>query len=138
MSIERRNVFARFVNDLKTLSKCVDMQNAAIVTDGNLSQVLSIGINGGPKGLEDCLCHTAEKYGCVHAEMNALIKCMSAEPGKAMFVTTSPCKQCAGAIINFPGGFEVVYYIKQWKNTLGLELLERAGIRTVWIGDEVI
>lgn len=128
---DRIAVFANFVHDLSALSKCEERKVAAIITDRELTQIYSIGLNGGPKGLVDCMCKIDGKYGCVHAEINALIKCRSDAPGKVMFVSLSPCKQCAAAIINAPGGFSTVYYLQQWKDTTGIELLKKAGIRCV-------
>lgn len=129
MSYQKRlNVFKNFVNDLATLSKCSERKVAAIITNRDLTQVYSIGLNGGPKGLVDCMCMIDGKYGCIHAEINALIKCTNNEPGKVMFVTLSPCKQCAAAIINAPGGFSAVYYSEEWKDTTGIKLLRQAGI----------
>lgn len=125
----RLQVFKRFTQDLASLSKCSEKHVAAIITDKDLSQVYSIGINGGPKGLVDCMCKIDGKYGCVHAEMNALVKCHSDAPDKVMFVTLSPCKQCAAAIINAPGGFSAVYYNEEWKEDSGIKLLRAAGIR---------
>lgn len=127
---DRCQVFARFVKDLATLSKCKERKVAAVITDRNLQQVYSIGLNGGPKGLVDCMCSIDSKYGCIHAEINALIKCRSDDDNKVMFVTLSPCKACAAAIINAPGSFSTVYYLEEWKDTTGLELLRNAGIST--------
>jgi deoxycytidylate deaminase len=128
-------VFARFAKDLAALSKCTERKVAAIITDKNLSQIYSIGLNGGPKGLVDCMCKIDGKYGCVHAEINALVKCNNDDKDKVMIVTLSPCKQCAAAIINAPGGFSAVYYIDQWKDTTGVNLLTSAGIRCECVGD---
>lgn len=125
----RLQVFKRFAKDLALLSKCEERRVAAIITDKDLSQVYSIGLNGGPKGLVDCMCKMDGKYGCVHAEINALIKCRSDAPDKVMIVTLSPCKQCAAAIINAPGGFSAVYYTTAWKDDSGIKLLKAAGIR---------
>ena len=125
---ERMEVFKDFTTNLATLSKCCEHKVATIITDKDLTQVYSIGLNGGPKGLVDCMCKIDGKYGCVHAEINALIKCMTNDPGKVMFVTLSPCKQCAAAIINAPGGFSAVYYFEEWKDTTGIKLLKQAGI----------
>ena len=130
---ERIKVFVNFAKDLAKLSKCRERQVAAIITDNDLSQVYSIGLNGGPKGLMDCMCGISSKYSCVHAEVNALIKCRSDAEGKVMFVTLSPCIQCAAAIINAPGSFSAVYYTEQWKDTTGLELLKNAGIKCVHV-----
>lgn len=128
---DRLQVFAKFAKDLAALSKCEERKVAAVITDKNLSQVYSIGLNGGPKGLVDCMCKIDGKYGCIHAEMNALIKCRSNDPDKVMFVTLSPCKQCAAAIINAPGGFSTVYYLEEWKDSTGISLLKSAGINAI-------
>lgn len=130
---KRIKVFADFTRDLASLSKCEERHVAAIITDRELTQVYSIGINGGPKGLVDCMCSIDGKYGCLHAEINALVKCQSAEQGKVMFVTLSPCKQCAAAIINAPGGFSSVYYMEEWKDRTGIELLKNAGVNCVYL-----
>lgn len=127
--MNRLAVFKRFAEDLATLSKCNERHVAAVITDKDLTQVYSIGLNGGPKGLVDCMCAIDGKYGCIHAEINALVKCTNTDSDKVMFVTLSPCKQCAAAIINAPGGFSAVYYIEQWKDTTGIELLKAAGIK---------
>lgn len=127
--MNRLTVFKRFAEDLATLSKCNERHVAAVITDKDLTQVYSIGLNGGPKGLVDCMCAIDGKYGCIHAEINALVKCTNTDSDKVMFVTLSPCKQCAAALINAPGGFSAVYYIEQWKDTTGIELLKAAGIK---------
>jgi dCMP deaminase len=134
MKNNRISVFANFTKELAGLSKCEERKVAAIITDRDMTQVYSIGVNGGPKGLVDCMCKIDGKYGCIHAEINALVKCRSDAPGKVMFVTLSPCKQCAAAIINAPGGFSTVYYIEEWKDTTGIELLKSAGINVICLG----
>ena len=129
----RVSSFAKFARDLAKQSKCKERQVAAVITDKALSQVYSIGINGGPKGLVDCMCAIEGKYGCIHAEINALIKCRSDDKDKVMFVTLSPCISCAAAIINAPGGFSAVYYLDRWKNVEGIKLLNQAGIKCVQV-----
>lgn len=126
---KRLKVFKSFTKELASLSKCSERGVAAIITDKNLSQVYSIGVNGGPKGLVDCMCNIDGKYGCVHAEINALVKCRSDAQDKIMIVTLSPCKQCAAAIINAPGSFSAVYYVDAWKDDSGTKLLKAAGIK---------
>lgn len=131
---ERLEVFKHFAQDLAGLSKCNERHVAAIITDKDLTQVLSIGINGGPKGIVDCMCSIEGKYGCIHAEINALVKCQSAAEDKVMIVTLSPCKQCAAAIINAPGSFSAIYYIEEWKDRAGINLLQEANINVVNMG----
>ena len=132
-SLSRIKVFAKFTSDLAKLSKCEERQVAAVITDNDLSQIYSIGINGGPKGLLDCMCNSTGKYGCIHAEINALIKCHSDAPDKVMFITLSPCISCAAAIINAPGGFSTVYYMEEWKDDEGIRLLKSANIKCVYL-----
>lgn len=129
----RLKVFKEFTQNLATLSKCQERKVAAIITDKDFTQVYSIGLNGGPKGLANCLCVVDGKYGCVHAEINCLVKNKCQDPDKVMFVTLAPCKQCAAAIINTPGGFSTVYYFEDWKEDTGLRLLRAAGIQVVKI-----
>ena len=133
MNMDRISVFKEFIKGLATLSKCEERHVAAIIVDKDLTQVYSIGINGGPKGLAECLCKTDGKYGCIHAEINALVKCTNTDKDKVMFVTLAPCKQCAAAIINAPGGFSAVYYIDDWREDSGLRLLKAAGIKVMKI-----
>jgi deoxycytidylate deaminase len=126
-------VFKAFTQQLASLSKCTERRVAAIITNKSLTQVHSIGINGGPKGLADCMCVIDGKYGCIHAEMNALIKDRYNEKAKVMFITLAPCKQCAAAIINAPNSFSAVYYFEDWKEDSGIKLLKSAGITVVKI-----
>ena len=130
---ERAKVFKDFTLNLCNLSKCEERHVAAIITDRHLTQVYSIGVNGGPKGLENCLCKSGGKYGCMHAEINALIKCRANDVDKVMFVSLAPCKMCASAIINSPGGFAIVYYFEDWKEDAGIKLLKAANIQVVRI-----
>lgn len=128
---EKIRVFAEYTRSLASLSKCEERKVAAIITDKDFTQIYSIGINGGPKGLVNCMCKLEGKYGCIHAEVNALIKCRSNADDKVMFITLSPCVACAAAIINAPGSFSTVYYLEEWKNTEGIKLLRCAGIKCV-------
>ena len=133
MNSQRIEIFKQFTLSLASLSKCNERKVAAIITDKELTQVYSIGINGGAKKLADCLCVIEGKYGCVHAEINCLNKCMTLDYDKIMFITLAPCKQCAASIINKPGSFSTVYYFEDWKEDDGIKLLRAAGINVVKI-----
>ena len=136
--MNRIQIFANFARELSFLSKCKERHVAAVIVNKELTQVLSIGINGGPTGLADCMCGTEGKYGCVHAEINALVKCVDTSPLKVMFVTLSPCKQCAAAIINAPGGVGCIYILERWKDDSGVQLLKDAGIDIFFIEDTAL
>lgn len=119
-------VLAKFVGDLANLSKCTDKKIAAIITDTEASQIYSIGVNGGPKGGQDCLCTLGGKYTCAHAEANALAKCTTDCNGKFMICSMSPCIACATLIVN--SGISAFYYINEYRDDSGLEILRNAGI----------
>jgi dCMP deaminase len=100
-----------------------------IVTHDN-TQVLSVGYNGDHKGgsneVESC---EPGQSGFLHAEVNALIKCDYNHPkAKKMYLTLSPCRQCAKLIIN--GGISEVIYSEEYRDVSGIKLLNEMGIIT--------
>lgn len=65
----------------------------------------------------------------LHAEMNCLMKlAKSTESGEnaVMFVTHSPCIECAKGI--YQAGIKEVYYLHKYRNNDGLEFLAKSGI----------
>ena len=127
--MDKLTAMANFAKDLAKLSKCEQIGVAAIITDNDFRQIYSIGVNGGPAHGPQCLCVLPGKYDCIHAELNALIKCQVPTENKVMIVTLSPCLQCAAAIVN--SGITKVYYIDKWKDVGGIKLLENAGIQVI-------
>lgn len=120
-----------WISFAKTISeRSYDPRNkvgAVIVTEDN-TQVLGIGYNGGwaggPNEVESL---EPGESGMIHAEINALIKMnYSHHKGKKLYVTLSPCRGCAKAIIN--GGIDSVIYLDDYRDSSGIELLEEAGI----------
>mgnify|MGYP001345673432 CR=1 FL=1 len=102
---------------------------SVIVSDDN-TQVLALGYNGnyagGPNEVEST---EPGKSGMLHSEINALIKLDYNSPKKKkLYVTLSPCRMCAKAIVN--AGISEVIYLEKYRDTSGLELLESVGIVT--------
>ena len=100
---------------------------AIVVTDDN-TQVLAVGYNGnyagGPNQVES---ESPGESGMLHAEINCLLKMDYNNPKrKKMYVTLSPCRMCAKAIIN--AGIDEVVYDEAYRDTSGVILLEEAGI----------
>lgn len=109
---------------------------AIIVRDG---RIISTGWNGQPKGFDNC-CEreillpdgttTLETLPTViHAEMNALFWCSKTEIltfDSDLYVTLSPCINCSLGIIQC--GIKKVYYLDEYHDTSGLELLKKCGI----------
>jgi len=103
---------------------------AVIVTDDN-TQVLAVGYNGnyagGPNESESL---EPGQSGMIHAEINALLKCdYNCPKRKIMYITLSPCRMCAKAIIN--AGISAVIYDQEYRDSSGIDLLHNAGISVV-------
>ena len=100
---------------------------AVIVTLDN-TQVLAIGYNGnyagGPNEVES---DVPGESGMIHAEINALLKMDFNNPKcKKLYITLSPCRMCAKAMVN--AGIGEVTYDVEYRDTTGLEILEHSGI----------
>ena len=98
-----------------------------IVTEDN-TQVLAVGYNGnhsgGPNEVESTV---PGESGMLHAEINALLKTDNNNPKKKiLYVTLSPCKMCAKAIVN--AGISKVVYCDEYRDTSGLDILQESGI----------
>tara|TARA_B100000927_G_C16459780_1_gene467370 strand:+ start:667 stop:1080 length:414 start_codon:yes stop_codon:yes gene_type:complete len=100
---------------------------ALIVTSDN-TQVLSLGYNGRAAGMSNV--PKSEEPGCsglLHAEINALLKLDYNNPkDKVMYLTLSPCENCAIAIIN--SGIKKVVYKIQYRDDSGIKLLKSKGV----------
>tara|TARA_R100000008_G_scaffold86803_1_gene81738 strand:- start:905 stop:1333 length:429 start_codon:yes stop_codon:yes gene_type:complete len=95
---------------------------AVIVSDDN-TQVLSVGYNGDQSGGSNTVDSLEPgQSGCIHAEINALIKLDYNNPKKKkMYVTLSPCKMCAKALVN--GNIDEIVFDETYRDTAGLDLL---------------
>lgn len=115
-------------------SYAVNLQvGAIIVKDG---QIISDGFNGTPCGFEN-KCEVKSIDGTLytlsyvlHAESNAILKCAKyGRPtnGSTLYITHSPCIECAKLIIQ--AGIIRVVYLEDYRKAEGLELLKKAGIK---------
>lgn len=101
--------------------------------------IISDGYNGTPCGFEN-VCedeNNITKPYVLHAEANAITKLARSSnnsDGSTLYVTASPCIECAKLIIQ--AGIRRVVYGEKYRIADGIELLERAGIELVYIGDE--
>lgn len=106
---------------------------ALIVKD---KMIISDGYNGTPAGFEN-VCEDENgltRPYVLHAEANAITKiaCSSnSSKGATMYVTTSPCIECAKLIIQ--AGIKRVIYSEKYRLEDGLDLLRRANIEVVYI-----
>ena len=93
--------------------------------------IISDGYNGTPSGFEN-VCEDApgvtHPY-VLHAEANAITKLARSGNNSdqaTLYVTASPCIECAKLIIQ--AGIRRVVYAEQYRLTDGIDLLRRAGV----------
>ena len=100
----------------------------AIVVSYDNTQVLALGYNGNYKGGPNTVESSGPgESGLLHAEINALLKMdYNAPKKKKMYVTLSPCRMCAKAIVN--AGIDEVIYLENYRDESGLEILDVAKI----------
>ena len=96
--------------------------------------IISDGYNGTPSGFEN-ICEdendTTKPY-VLHAEANAITKVArsnNSSNGATLYVTSSPCIECAKLIIQ--AGIRRVVYSDAYRLSDGIELLKRAKIELV-------
>ena len=92
--------------------------------------IISDGYNGTPSSFENiCEEDGVTKPYVLHAEANAITKVAksgNSSEGATLYVTASPCLECAKLIIQ--SGIKRVVYRDEYRITDGIDLLRRAGI----------
>ncbi|EJW92277.1 cytidine/deoxycytidylate deaminase family protein [gut metagenome] len=118
-------------------SYCVRRQVGALIVKNKM--IISDGYNGTPAGFEN-VCEDENgvtKPFVLHAEANAITKIARSgnnSDGATLYVTDSPCIECSKLIIQ--SGIRRVVYGRKYRLTDGLDLLERAGIELVYLGED--
>lgn len=93
--------------------------------------IISDGYNGTPSGFENVCedAHGVTHPYVLHAEANAITKLARSGNNSdqaTLYVTASPCIECAKLIIQ--AGIRRVVYAEQYWLTDGIDLLRRAGV----------
>ena len=115
-------------------SYCTRRQVGALIVKNQ--RIISDGYNGTPSGFEN-ICedeNNVTKPYVLHAEANAITKIArsnNSSDGATLYVTASPCIECAKLIIQ--SGIKRVVYSEKYRLEDGLELLKRAGIEVVYV-----
>lgn len=114
-------------------SYCQRRQVGALIVKNKM--IISDGYNGTPSGFENvCEENNVTKPYVLHAEANAITKIArshNSSDGATLYVTDSPCIECAKLIIQ--AGIKRVVYGEKYRLTDGIDLLERAGIEVVYL-----
>lgn len=115
-------------------SYCTRRRVGALIVKDKM--IISDGYNGTPSGFEN-VCEDdngVTKPYVLHAEANAITKIArssNSSNGATMYVTASPCIECAKLIIQ--AGIKRVVYSEKYRLEDGLELLKRANIEVIYI-----
>ncbi|MCQ2254542.1 MAG: dCMP deaminase family protein [Bacteroidaceae bacterium] len=117
-------------------SYCKRRQVGAIVVKDN--RIISDGYNGTPSGFEN-VCEdegNVTKPYVLHAEANAITKLARSSnnsDGATIYITASPCIECAKLIIQ--SGIKRVVYGENYRLDDGIRLLKRAGVEVLLLED---
>lgn len=123
-------VYMRMAEELAKRSTCARLQVGTVITDAYLENVVASGYNGNARGFPNrCDSTEAGSCGCIHSEMNALVKAPGQMRDKVAFVTASPCVMCAKLMVQ--ANVSHVFYRERYRVPTGLEVLERAGVHAV-------
>ena len=118
-------------------SYCQRRQVGALIVKDKM--IISDGYNGTPSGFEN-ICENEQgltKPYVLHAEANAITKIARSgnnSEGATLYVTTSPCIECAKLIIQ--AGIKRVVYSEEYHVADGVDLLKRAGVETLYLKEE--
>ncbi len=117
-------------------SYCRRRQVGALLVKNKM--IISDGYNGTPSGFDNnCEDASGLTYPYVlHAEANAITKVArsnNSSEGSTLYVTASPCLECAKLIIQ--AGIRRVVFRDLYRLTDGIDLLKKAGIDCCHIPD---
>lgn len=123
--------YLRMANIWAQNSYCERRKVGALMVKDRM--IISDGYNGTPMGFEN-VCEDENgitKPYVLHAEANAITKVAKtnqSSQGSTLYITSSPCMECAKLIIQ--AGVARVVYSEKYRNMEGLDLLNRANIIT--------
>ena len=137
MSDKQRKLDLRYLRMARIWAEnsyCLRRQVGALVV--KVKMIISDGYNGTPSGFEN-VCedeNNVTKPYVLHAESNAITKLARSNnnsDGSTLYVTASPCIECAKLIIQ--AGIKRVVYGEKYRLEDGIELLKRANIEVHYL-----
>ena len=129
--------YLRMANIWAQNSYCKRRKVGALIVKDRM--IISDGYNGTPIGFEN-VCEDDSgktKPYVLHAEANAITKVAKTNQsslGATLYITSSPCMECAKLIIQ--AGISRVVYNEKYRNEDGILLLQRANIETEYLESE--
>lgn len=117
-------------------SYCKRRQVGALVVKDKM--IISDGYNGTPSGFPNvCEDNDNTLPYVLHAEANAITKLARSSnnsDGSTLYVTASPCIECAKLIIQ--AGIKRVVYAEKYRLDDGIKLMQKAGIEVKFLSPE--
>jgi dCMP deaminase len=142
MRPSKKLVFMAIARLLSELATCKKRRVGCILTDANY-HIVGHGYNGPPSGHPHCTeqdCGGGDKptgsntCRAVHAEVNALMNCMSVRTIYYCFTTTFPCLSCLKGLANT--SCQVIIYEEETEETAeGLRRWRQAGLNAMQLID---
>jgi len=118
--------YIRIAQIVSESSYCKKHRVGAILVKND--NIIALGYNGTPRGFmnkcEDSTGQTLPEV--LHAETNCMTKVGREAEDSVMYTTMAPCLECAKMIIQCQ--IRHVYYLSDYRNEDGLDLLRRANI----------
>ncbi len=131
------NAYLKMALEWGKLSHCKRKQVGALIVKDRM--IISDGYNGTPSGFEN-YCEDDEgytKWYVLHAEANAILKVAASTQsckGATLYITLSPCQQCSKLI--HQAGIKRVVYAEAYKDSSGIDFLEKAGVELTYLPNE--
>ena len=131
---KRDYLYMRMARTWAENSYCQRRKVGALIVKEKM--IISDGYNGTPSGFEN-VCEDEQgvtKPYVLHAEANAITKIArsnNSSEGATLYVTASPCIECAKLIIQ--AGIKRVVFAEKYRLEDGLQLLKRAHIELVYL-----
>ena len=137
----KQKLLDAYMKTAETFAECSTAKRlhvgAIVVKD---DRIISIGYNGMPSGwyndCEDIKINNDGQYELktkpevLHAETNVIAKLAKSNEsglGATMFITHSPCMDCAKLV--YQSGINTVYYRNSYRDEDGIQFLEKAGVK---------
>jgi len=141
-------MYMTIAQEVAKMSQARRLQVGAIVVKDD--RVISIGYNGMPAGwdnnCEDEICwpngevkFLTTKPEVLHAETNAIAKLAKSSDsgsGATLFVTHSPCLDCAKLV--YQSGISRVIYRDSYRSSEGVDFLHKSGVEVVQLDDQAL
>jgi dCMP deaminase len=138
MKTKFKQAYMKTAQTFAELSHARRLQVGCIIVKDD--RIISIGYNGMPAGWDNNCEHEMKwpngeirflqtKDEVLHAESNAIAKlARSVESGEgaSLFVTHSPCLDCAKLI--YQAGIQHLYYGLHYRDQAGIEFLNKSGV----------